>query len=587
MGGVDMTQDTTLPKKKGIGVEVKLLSPIVILLIVGIFANVFSFFMIQKISDNSDSIIEENMVCMSNIADVSTDFQCLQKLIFAYCLNDIPDTLTHIEGDIALSLTSTETALAQCEQSITNDECRQLFDTLSADFDEFLAVYNNAVSLATGGSLNEAIALANDDLTFAGVDVEADITALSEANYAVIIDAVTEQQRYQRTARYNTIICFVLILVVFVFAVYQIRKNVIKPVTKSHEGLSRIIKSIDEGQGDLSIRVPVDSGDEIGELSEGINVFVETLQNVMTDLSKNTQAIDETVANVVQKVDESNSSACDISAVMEELAASMEQVSSSMQTTNDGTKDVYDNVNTIASSATEILGYANEMSERATHLSESAEANKKEMTNVVSSIEDSMRQAIENSKSVSKVQSLTDDILSISSQTNLLALNASIEAARAGEAGKGFAVVADEIRKLADSSRETANNIQSINTMVVNAVNDLISSSNEVLKFIDEVVTKDYDNFVVSGQQYNDDAKYINSQMREFVNETDDLNAVISNMIEAFSQISQAVDQSAIAITSAAENTTSLVGNITEIHQNAIINQDISTSLKETTSRFQ
>ena len=91
----------------------------------------------------------------------------------------------------------------------------------------------------------------------------------------------------------------------------------------------------------------------------------------------------------------------------------------------------------------------------------------------VGNILDVLNKAIEDSKSVDQVNNLTNDILNISSQTNLLALNASIEAARAGEAGKGFAVVADEIRQLADSSRETANKIQSINSVVVAAVNNL------------------------------------------------------------------------------------------------------------------
>jgi methyl-accepting chemotaxis protein len=463
----------------------------------------------------------------------------------------------------------------------------ELFNTLSADLEYFLTLYNESVEYATGGRLNDAIELANNDLTFAGVSVEDDITTLSEANSAIIYAAVYSQLKLQRTASYNSIICFTLIILAFIFAVVQIRKNVVAPVAKSHDGINRIVTSIKDGKGDLSIRVPVKSNDEIGELSEGINVFVETLQGIMNDLSVNSKAIDDTVATVVQKVDESNNSACDISAVMEQLAASMEEVSSSMQTTNEGTQNVHENVSSIASSATDILSYSNEMSVRATQLKESAEMNKNEITNVVSSIETSMRTAIENSASVSKVQSLTDDILSISSQTNLLALNASIEAARAGEAGKGFAVVAEEIRQLADSSRETANKIQNINSMVVTSVNELITSSNEMLKFIDEVVTKDYDSFVVSGQQYNDDAKYINTQMQNFVNETDTLNDIISDMVEAFSQISQAVEQSTIAITSAAENTASLVGNITEIHQSAIINQDISMSLKETTAHFQ
>ena len=137
-----------------------------------------------------------------------------------------------------------------------------------------------------------------------------------------------------------------------------------------------------------------------------------------------------------------------------------------------------------------------------------------------------MQEALENSKSVEKVAQLTEEILNISSQTNLLTLNASIEAARAGEAGKGFAVVADEIRQLADSSRETANNIQSINEMVIRAVQGLMKSSEEIIAYINKTILPDYESFVKSGQQYSEDAAMnvdslvhaisaVNSQMDE------------------------------------------------------------------------
>ncbi len=146
------------------------------------------------------------------------------------------------------------------------------------------------------------------------------------------------------------------------------------------------------------------------------------------------------------------------------------------------------------------------MEKTAGDMEKNAVKNKQNTSQIVNSIIGKLQIAIKESKKVEKVNELTDNILNISSQTNLLALNASIEAARAGEAGKGFAVVANEISQLADSSRETANNIQSINTMVITSVNELINNSNHLVKYIDENILPDYDGFVLAGKQYSKDS---------------------------------------------------------------------------------
>ena len=193
---------------------------------------------------------------------------------------------------------------------------------------------------------------------------------------------------------------------------------------------------------------------------------------------------------------------------------------------------------------------------------------------------------MEDSKSVDRVNDLTDEILSISSQTNLLALNASIEAARAGEAGRGFAVVADEIRQLADSSRETANNIQSINNMVVIAVKELLDSSDSIVKYISETILPDYDGFVDAGKQYNEDAVYVNKVVSQFSEMSVQLEMLIKSITESISGIATSVDESADGISAAASNTNALVREITQVTDAMNNNKDIANSLNQQAEQF-
>lgn len=109
------------------------------------------------------------------------------------------------------------------------------------------------------------------------------------------------------------------------------------------------------------------------------------------------------------------------------------------------------------------------------------------------------------------IDTLTEEILSISSQTNLLALNASIEAARAGDAGKGFAVVADEIRELADNSRIAVDKIREVTESVVQNVSVLSGTSEKLLGFMNEKVMKDYGDMTELAGMYRKDAAFYSS----------------------------------------------------------------------------
>lgn len=167
-------------------------------------------------------------------------------------------------------------------------------------------------------------------------------------------------------------------------------------------------------------------------------------------------------------------------------------------------------VENVAKKAGEAADQSGDIMDRAARQYQASETSGKEAVYIYENTKNELELAIEKSQRVGEINTLTDEILSISSQTNLLALNASIEAARAGEAGKGFAVVADEIRQLADNSKEAVDKIREVTDDVVQNVMSLSQSSEKILEFMNKKVMEDYKGMAELAHMYQKDAAFYN-----------------------------------------------------------------------------
>ena len=574
--------------KKKSSVIAKLIIPVAVLGCIAIMIAGVSLYSMTAVQKESNQISGEGVRATICMDEINLAFANTQKLTLALCAEPSKDLYEYVASQLTeyqSNVDSYEKELLAMDHYFTADDIQLMNET----FDLLTEAQGTTVELmqtAMAGDSAAAVAKANSVMTEWSDTIAVNMDTLISRNDELVKQNIQEQKDLYNQNMILSLILLAISFVAFVMVVVVIIKTVVKPLRKQTSELTEIIDEIKGGHGDLTKRVTVKSMDEIGQSSIGINHFIETLQNIMSNIISNSNVLDGVVGNVASSVAASSDNANDISAIMEELSATMEEVSATTNSVSENKTAAEGKVQKMADQTKVMSQYAQDMKKRATELEHTATENMNNTNEMIGEITTEMNQALENSKSVEKVAQLTADILSISSQTNLLALNASIEAARAGEAGKGFAVVADEIRQLADSSRETANNIQTINEQVIEAVQGLVVSSEKIVGYINENILPDYRAFVQGGQQYNDDATHIDNTMAEYAGEAQDILATMMEMTEAIEGISRAVEESANGVTDAATNIDSLVQSMSTVNGQMEENSTVAKNLKEESAAF-
>lgn len=569
-------------------VLIKLLGPVIalgLLTMITAVVGLQSMISVQKASKAVSGNGFRALICFD---EIDKDFIQTQKYCLAVCGEpDNADLYEYVVGQLKefqSDVDSYEEELLAMDDYFSDSD----ITTMNAVFSAMDNAQQETVELMTKAMSGDKdiISEANQVMQEWSTNIGDNLDTLIKSNDDVIKANVEKQEKIYNANRAIAFVLMGISVVLFIITVVVAVETIVKPLRRQNKQLSDIIDNINNGKGDLTMRVDVKSHDEIGQSAIGINHFIETLQNIMSKIIKSSNVLDGVVGKVAESVTSSSDSANDISAIMEELSATMEEVSATTGGVSSNTASAEEKVKYMAEQTKIISQYAQEMKGRAVTLEQTANDNKNSTSQVINDITGELNTALENSRSVEKVAQLTEDILSISSQTNLLALNASIEAARAGEAGKGFAVVADEIRQLADSSRETANNIQTINEQVIEAVNGLVKASERIISYINENILPDYEAFVQGGRQYSEDAVHIDDSMAEYEKSAQEILSTIIEITDAIEGINKAVEESANGVTDAAVNVDSLVQSMSEVHGNMEENSSVAKNLKDESANF-
>jgi methyl-accepting chemotaxis protein len=356
----------------------------------------------------------------------------------------------------------------------------------------------------------------------------------------------------------NSIVIFFMSLsVVCLLAVAIVAYFISKKISSSVASVSLSLKEIAEGEGDLTVQLPINSTDEAGQLAGYFNTFLAKLRDIINIVKMNA----DTVA----------SSSTELAASVEELSTTMNDQSSQVSGVATATEEMSVSAGEVTNSVGEGRSNIDETHSLTIEGNNKLQQAVKEMMLIRGNVE-TLGKTVENlMESSSTIGEIINVITDIADQTNLLALNAAIEAARAGEHGRGFAVVADEVRKLAERTQTSTGEISRI---IGTLQNEAKAASHEMVNARGRVE---------NGVQIIDDTKNTFERIVNSVDTLSTVNGVIQSAVEEQSKAILNINGNAQMIASGVEQSSAALQEVSATISNLQVQAD---ELKTLVNKF-
>ena len=393
------------------------------------------------------------------------------------------------------------------------------------------------------------------------------VQTMTKQNMRASITALeTSVSKFTSIAIIVAIIGFIVTLTLAVVII----RGILNPL----KDLSRLAHSLREG--DLTAKLEGKKYDKeirdvVDSLNDAINANRAMVGNIYTYsklLIKSSGDLNEIVKSISGRI-------IDVNSATEVISSEVEQLSAISQEVNASTFEIRSTVSSLNEMAQTDNKSAETIRNKAIKVKEKGQTAAKNARRIYAEKIENITKAIEQGKVVKDIKIMADVIAGVSEQTNLLALNAAIEAARAGEQGKGFAVVADEVKKLAEQSKDTVDQIKKVISEVQGAFDNLSGHSKDLLTFIEKDVDSDYELLIETATSYEKDSELISSMSEEVQNRskiienvitqiTEGINSVSSNAVETSSK-SQDIQTSVEEVTSQVQTIVEAIGKQTAL----------------------
>lgn len=482
---------------------------------------------LSKLSKGSEMIYQDQLIPNQLFARLKANNLDLDTYKFELMVTKDNDRNDTLQKNIKEKNEENNTLMEKIDQLKLMDNVSEKYESFKSEYKKLQDISSEMLSLAVKNENDKAY-----DVYLKEMDPQRE-TVNQLIEDIQTLNADNAKTIYQRDSKEAGSIITLLIIVIAASLVLSISIGLLmtRLITKPIKDIQALFAETE--QGDFTVKGTYQSKDELGLLTASFNKMVAGVRSIIETVGETSHQVASSSQELSASADESTKASEYISTTIQELAVGSDQQVESVENSRTVIKGMTEFAGRISSNAEKAAATADQtakMSLEGTKAIDKVSAQMQSINETVVSLSEAFKHLTERSNEIGNI---TEVITSIAEQTNLLALNAAIEAARAGEQGKGFAVVADEVRKLAEQSAQSAEQITRLITIIQNdtkqTMNSVISAKGEVKEGL--VVVHE------AGGAF----QKIENSITEVVTQINDVTNLVKNLTAGTSEIETAI----------------------------------------------